>query len=291
MKNFIDLLRVRQWVKNLFMIAPLIFSAHFGQIYLWQQCLLAVIGFCFISSGMYIINDIADLKKDRLHTKKSQRPLAAGKVSVIFAKKLAVIVLLLGCALSFWQGMTIFVLAISYILLHSLYNIWSKNVMVLDVFTVAFGFEIRIWAGAVAVGVMPSVWLQVCMFVLALFLGFAKRRCEIIYLESEASAHRSVFSYYTLSLLDQMIMISSTLSILIYGLYTVSSEVKGRIHGLTMFYSIAFVIFGIFRYLYLLYIKKIGDDPTEALLSDTPMIVNIMLWLLFVVSIIRFSHI
>lgn len=291
MELFVNLLRVRQWVKNLFMIFPLIFSGRFNEGGLWFNCIGAFAGFCFISSGMYIINDIIDLKQDRLHPKKSHRPLAAGKIGASQAAVVAMVVLILGGALCYAQGQEVFTLGIAYVLLHTLYNLRTKRIVILDILTVAFGFQIRIWAGAAAVHILPSLWLQMCVFVLALFLGFTKRRYEMVALKSDASSHRSVLSHYTAYLLDQIIIICSTLSIVFYGLYTISSEVVNRIGGDQMFYSTSFVIYGIFRYLYLLHVKKLGDDPSEALLADKPMIINILLWIAFVMLVIQLSHI
>ncbi|MBF0489406.1 MAG: decaprenyl-phosphate phosphoribosyltransferase [Candidatus Omnitrophica bacterium] len=289
-KTFIDVLRLRQWVKNLFIISPLIFSGRFNEIHLWLHCLLTMAAFCLVSSGMYIINDLVDLNEDRRHPKKAQRPLAAGRVKTSTAKMVAMFLLGSGGLLCLSQGRDVFILALCYVLLHVLYNLRTKHLVILDVLTVALGFQIRIWAGSAAVHIIPSAWLQICMFVLALFLGFTKRRCEIVYLENSASSHRAVLSHYTEYFLDQMIVICSTLSIVLYGLYTVSAEVTDRIHGYAMFYSIGFVVYGIFRYLYLLHVKKLGDDPSEALLSDRPMMINIVLWLLFIVTVIQLAH-
>ncbi len=290
-KVFVQLLRSRQWVKNFFIFSALIFSGHFNDLNLWLHYSLTVAGFCLISSGMYIINDIFDLKEDRLHFKKIQRPLAAGKVNVFTAKGISILLLISGGLLSLSQGRDVLILAFCYVLLHMLYNFRTKHIVILDVLTVALGFQIRIWAGSATEHLAPSSWLQICMFVLALFLAFAKRRCEIIYLEDKASSHRQVFSQYTAYFLDQMIIICSTLSIVLYGLYTVSLEVTERVHGYAMFYSTGFVLYGIFRYLYLLHVKKLGDDPSEAFLSDAPLVVNIILWLFFIMTIIQLSHV
>ncbi len=289
MELLVDLLRVRQWVKNFFIIFPLIFSGHFNEFVPWLNCWTVLAGFCFISSGMYIVNDIIDLNEDRMHPKKSQRPLAAAQISTPKATVIVGLVLVLGCSLCWLEGREVFILALSYVLLHVLYNLRTKHVVILDILTVAFGFQIRIWAGSAAVHILPSLWLQMCVFVLALFLGFTKRRYEMVALKSDASSHRAVLSHYTSYLLDQIIIICSTLSIVFYGLFTISSEVVTRVGGYEMFYSTSFVIYGIFRYLYLLHVKKLGDDPSEALLSDAPMIINILLWMAFVMIVIRLS--
>ncbi len=289
MKTLISLLRARQWVKNLFLVFPLIFSGKFTDGLLWILCLKAVAAFCLISSGMYIINDILDVKQDRLHPHKNRRPLASGAVSMPLAAAAAAAVLAMGLGLSWSMGREFFVLALSYVLLHALYNLRTKHLVIVDVLTVAFGFQIRIWAGSVAVHILPSQWLQMCVLVLALFLGFTKRRHEIVMLKNEASAHRGVLAHYTSYLLDQIIIICSTLTIVFYGLYTISAEVVQRVNGYEMFYSTAFVIYGIFRYLYLVHVKKLGGDPSE-MLSDVPMVGNILVWIIFSMTVIYLSQ-
>ena len=290
MRTLVELLRGRQWVKNLFLVFPLIFSGRFMELSLWAQVSMGVIAFCLISSGMYIINDIVDLKEDRLHPQKSQRPLAAGKMPVALAMFICGAVLILGLALSWRIGQDFLVFALAYILLNILYNMRTKHIVIVDVLMIAFGFQIRIFAGSAATHIVPSLWLLMCVFVLALFLGFTKRRYEISTLKSDAVAHRGVLSEYTAYFLDQMIMISSTLVIVFYGLYTISAEVVARIGGYEMFYSTPFVIYGIFRYLYLIHVRKLGDDPGDILLSDIPLLIDIVLWLIFIVVIISLSR-
>ena len=289
MKLFFNLLRCKQWVKNIFLIFPLIFSGHFVEWKLWVDCWWGVIAFCLISSGMYIINDIIDLKEDRLHPQKSKRPLAAGKITISTALIIAASVLILGLIFSWQLSQGFFIYAAAYILLNILYNLRAKHIVIVDVLMVAFGFQIRIFAGAAATHILPSLWLLMCVFVLALFLGFAKRRYEILTLKSDAPAHRGVLSHYTSYFLDQIIIISSALAIVLYGLYTISAEVVQRLGGYGMFYSTPFVIYGIFRYLYLIRARKTGGDPGDLLLSDAPLLLDVLLWIIFVVVVISLS--
>ena len=172
MKLFFNLLRYKQWVKNVFLIFPLIFSGHFIEWRLWVDCFRGVAAFCMISSGMYIINDIIDLKEDRLHPHKSKRPLATGRISISSAFTIAASVLIIGMGLSWQLNRECFTCAVAYILLNLLYNLRTKHIVILDVLMVAFGFQIRILAGAAATRILPSLWLLMCVFVLALFLGF-----------------------------------------------------------------------------------------------------------------------
>lgn len=289
MKLLLDLLRYKQWVKNVFLIFPLIFSGRFVEWGLWGNCLWGIAAFCLISSGMYIINDLIDLKEDRLHPHKSKRPLAAGKATPWLALTISAGTLILGLFLSLKLGQEFLILAAAYILLSVLYNLRAKHIVIVDVLMLAFGFQVRILAGAAATQILPSLWLLMCVFVLALFLGFTKRRWEISTLKSDATAHRGVLSHYTSYLLDQMINISSTLSIVFYGLYTISAEVVQRIGGYEMFYSIPFVIYGIFRYLYLIHVRKLGGEPEDVLVSDLPLLIDIFLWIIFVVTVISFA--
>ena len=291
MNIFLRLLRVRQWTKNVFIIFPLIFSARFMHMALWLNCALAFMAFCFISSGMYIINDLVDIKRDRLHPRKSQRPLSSGQIGVPLAINILVVLLCMGLIICYTISVDLLYLALVYILLHSLYNLKTKNVVIMDVLTVAFGFQIRIWAGSVAIGILPSTWLQICVFVLALFMGFTKRRYEITALKDKAFQHRFVLRHYSSELLDQIINICSTLAIVFYSLYAISPDVVSRLNGkYDMLYSVAFVIYGIFRYLYLIHVRKEGDDPSEVLLTDAPIIINLILWISFVVIVIYFNH-
>lgn len=278
-KDILTALRIRQWVKNAFIFVPLLFSGKIlntGNILLTFECFVY---FCLLSSVVYIVNDFIDLKGDRLHPVKSRRPIAAGRIS--FLNALALCCLLLLAAFSGITNMHIKYLGLVsslYLLLNIAYSIFLKHSVILDVMCIAFGFELRIWAGAVIVGIAPSVWLQVYTFLLALFLGFAKRREEVVFLRAAAAGHRKVLADYRLLLLDQFLAICSGVIILAYALYTLSGEVSRRPGGSHMIYTVPFVVYGIFRYLYLVYVRKKGGDPAEIVYTDKPMLVNLLLW-------------
>ena len=286
---FFKLLRAKQWVKNGFIIFPLIFSGQLYQMNLWTTCWLTFWGFCFISSSVYILNDFMDAPKDRQHPEKSKRPLAQKKFSTMQVFLLIPSIMAVGLFLCLKADAMILFLGIFYILLHLVYNFYVKGLVILDVIFIAAGFQIRIWAGSFAAGVLPSVWLQMCVFLLALFLGFTKRRHEISSLKSHAPEHRSVLAHYTTYLLDQIIIICSTLTIVFYGLYAISPEIMLRNHGHSLIYSIVFVIYGIFRYLYLVHVKRLGDDPGELMFSDKPLMINISLWMLYIIVMLYSS--
>ncbi len=284
------LLRIKQWIKNAFIFFPLIFSGNLFDINRLLNCVVTFVGFCLIASGTYIFNDHIDSHKDRLHPKKASRPLAQGKFKNSQIIGLIVGLLSLGLLICFVVDIFIFYMGVLYILLHLIYNLYTKKIVILDVVFVAAGFQLRIWAGALASGVLPSARFQLCVFLLALFLGFTKRRHEITTLKDQAPEHRSVLAHYTTYLLDQIIIICSTLSIVFYGLYTLSADIMIRVGQDYMIYSVGFVIYGIFRYLYLVHVKKFGDDPGEILLSDRPLLINIILWILFVIMILYLSN-
>lgn len=277
-----DLLRVKQWIKNAFVFFPLIFSGTLFQPGSLISCIVTFLGFCLTASGMYILNDYIDRHKDRLHPRKAMRPLA--RVEVQKSTIILTVAGLVGAGLwACWQvSPLVLAMALTYITLQLVYNFFIKMVVIIDVVFIALGFHVRVWAGALAIDVIPSVWLQMCAFLLALFLGFTKRRYELSALKDKASEHRSVLEHYTAYLLDQIIIICSTLAIVFYGLYTISPDIVSRIGGHNMVYSVVFVIYGMFRYLYLTHVKKQGDDPGEILSSDSPLLINVLLWILFV---------
>ena len=277
--KIISLLRIKQWVKNLFIFFPLFFAGEFTHPGLILNATITFFAFCLTASGIYVFNDFIDAEKDRFHPKKSQRPLSQGSFNKSFIVLLIIALLVLGLWTAWIAGMQVFWIAITYVLVNIFYNLYAKRVVLLDVFFVAMGFQFRIWSGSAACDIIPSVWLQLCVFLLALFLGFAKRRYEIATLKDKASEHRSVLAHYTAYLLDQIIIICSTLAIVFYGLYTISSDIVKRIGNYNMAYTLVFVIYGIFRYLYLIHVRKMGDEPGELLFLDKPLFFNIFLWI------------
>jgi 4-hydroxybenzoate polyprenyltransferase len=278
-KFIFEFLRVKQWVKNAFIFFPLIFSGKLFEDQALVNSLIAFLGFCLTASSLYILNDYLDRDKDRLHPRKSQRPLARLNVPGGTVKAIIVFLVMAGLLVSWQVNAAVFAAALFYIALHLGYNFLAKRVVLIDVMFIALGFQVRVWAGALAIEVSPSVGLQLCVFILALFLGFTKRRHEIKTLGDTAAHHRGVLSHYTVYLLDQIIIICSTLAIVFYGLYTMSAEMIARL-GHSMVYTVIFVIYGIFRYLYLSHVKKGGDDPGEVLAADAPLLINVLLWIL-----------
>lgn len=284
--TYLELLRIKQWVKNGFIFMPIIFG---GKLYNIPDLInvFFIFGiYCLASSGVYIMNDLKDIAQDRFHPKKKNRPLASGDIAINQAIFISIMLVALSLALSYLLNKWAMLIILLYIALHFFYTYGLKKTIIIDVFSVSLGFELRIWAGAVVLNILPSIWLQLCVFVLAIFLGFIKRRHEKLILYEKAAEHRGVLAHYTPYLLDQMIMISASLCIIFYVMYVLSEDVTRRIGNNYIAYTIPLVVYGIFRYLYLVHVRKLGGDPGEILTSDFPFVVDILLWILSVILIL-----
>lgn len=287
-KSFLKLSRPAQWTKNLIIFAGLIFSKHLFNPQMSLEVLFAFILFCFISSAGYILNDIIDLENDKKHPIKSKRVLASGEISVFSASVMFVITALAGLSLSFVLDISFGIVVIFYFILQIMYSLFLKNIVILDVLTIAFGFILRVVAGGVIISVEISSWLLICTLLLALFLGISKRRHEIILFEDNTIIHRKVLGEYNIELLNQMIAVVTSSTVIAYALYTMSAETIAKFHTRKLIATTPFVLYGIFRYLYLIYKKKGGGEPEKLLLTDKPLIINIFLWIMTAVLIIYF---
>lgn len=278
-------MRPKQWTKNVFIFAGLVFD---GQLLSLEPFSLTLIGFfllCFASSTVYIINDIADIEQDRQHPKKKNRPLPSGKLSVSSAVVAALVLGGLTLVVSFVLNTIFGVLVLTYIFMNLLYSLRLKHVPIIDVMFVASGFVLRVGAGVSLITVERfSPWLYVCTTLLALFIGFGKRRAELSLLAEKANTHRKVLDGYTIPFLDQLIVIVSASTIMAYSLYTFSAENLPGNH--LMMLTIPFVVYGIFRYLYLVQVENAGGAPDEVVISDLPFIVTILCWGLLAVFIL-----
>ena len=279
-------MRLQQWIKNLFLFAALVFSGHLFNVH---DVLLTVAGFftfCVLSSAVYLFNDVIDVESDRIHPVKSKRPLPSGKISpetaIMAASGLAIVSLVAGFLLHRGFGI---VLA-TYLALNVSYSLKLKNIVILDVMSIAGGFVLRVVAGAVLIHVPTSEWLIICTILMSLFLGFSKRRTELISLEEQANPHRSVLAQYSPRFLDQMIGIVTASTVMSYALYTISEETVRKFGTQNLIYTVPFVLYGIFRYLYLVDKKAEGGDPTKTILTDIPLLINVVLWVVAVSLII-----
>lgn len=278
-------LRPRQWVKNLFVFAGLIFGQQLFSSAVWTA-LAAFAIFCALSGAIYLLNDVADRERDRRHPRKRERPVAAGRLSPARAVLIAAVLIAGGLAAAVAVSRGFAAVAVAYVALLGAYSAWLKHLVIADVLVVAFGFVLRAVAGALAVGVAISGWLIICTMLIALFLALGKRRHEVLTLGEEAREHRPILAEYSAPLLDQMIAVVTASTVTAYALYTMSPETVAKFHTHLLPATLPFVLYGIFRYLYLLYRRQLGGNPSELFLNDRALLVNSGLWMLTVLLII-----
>lgn len=284
LKVLIKLLRPKQWIKNAFVFIGIIFSKSWLDTSFLLKSVSAAIAFSFIASSIYILNDLIDRDKDRLHPVKCQRPLASGTVTLGPAVSLLVILAALGFTLGFRISPVLGGIIFVYVLQNIAYSKLFKRIVILDVFSIAFGFILRILAGTWGIGIEPSRWLLLSGLMIALFLGFGKRRAELKL--DDSTSFRPVLENYTLDLLNHLLGITAGGVILAYSLYTVDASTVALHHTSNLIYTVPLVIYGIFRYLYLIECGK-GGDPTKLVLEDRHIILSVILWLISVFWILR----
>ncbi len=278
-------LRPRQWVKNLFVFAGLVFAQKLFTPSVWPA-LGAFAVFCALSGSVYLLNDAADREKDRLHPDKKWRPIASGRLPAGTAVTAAAVLVVAALAGSLVLSRPLAVVALAYAVLLGAYSVWLKHVVIVDVIVVAIGFVLRAVAGAVAIDVGISGWLLICTVLMALFLALGKRRHEYLTLGEAAVRHRPILAEYSAGLLDQMIAVVTASTVTAYALYTMSPETVAKFETHLLPVTLPFVLYGIFRYLYLLYRRQLGGNPSELFLNDGPLLVNTLLWILAVALII-----
>jgi len=284
--NILRSLRPSQWTKNLFVFAGLIFGEKLTDPAAVKQAVLAFGVFCLLSGTVYLINDVLDREADRLHPIKSKRPIASGAFSPAGALATAAVLIVASLSLAFAVNRPFGVVAITYLALLALYSVWLKHMVILDVLVLAGGFVLRAYGGAVAVNVAFSHWLLLLMLLLALFLGLSKRRAELVVLAGSAPEHRPSLAEYSPYLLDQMIGVVTASTLLAYAFYTISPETVQKFHTDRLLLTVPFPLYGIFRYLYLVHQRDGGGNPSEMLLTDTPLLVCVALWGVFVITIL-----
>lgn len=284
--SLVRLARPTQWLKNGILLAPLIFAGEITNRGKVIEALVATAIFCALSSAIYFFNDIVDCEKDKLHPLKKERPIASGSISKTTALVFMIIVIVAGLAAAWLVNMSFLAMAIAFTGLNLLYTIWLKNVVIVDAMTVAISFVIRAYAGAFAIDVPISKWLVINTLALALFLAFGKRRHELVFLEESAAAHRKSLIKYSPYLLDQLIGVVTPTVVVMYMLYSFSPEVSNKLGTENLFLTIPFVVYGIFRYLYLIHREDKGGSPTKVLLTDAPILVTVVLWILTVIVVL-----
>ena len=284
--NLLKTMRPKQWPKNVFIFTALVFVEKLFAPSPLLKTIAAFILFCLTSSAVYLINDVADIEKDRQHPTKRLRPLPSGQLKPSVAIAAGVLIPLVTLPLSFLLDFYFGLVALAYLLTMIVYSFILKNIMILDVLTIAAGFVLRAVAGAVVISVPISPWLYVCTTLLALFIAISRRRHELVLLAENANEHRASLNEYSLPLLDQMIAVVTSAAIIAYSLYTFSAPNLPPNHAMML--TIPFVLYGLFRYLYLIHIENKGGTPEEIFLSDLPLIIDLGLWSLAVIAILYF---
>jgi len=278
-RDLIQSLRPAQWTKNFFVFAALVFAERALVFTLALRTAAAFAVFCLLSGALYVVNDLHDAAEDRRHPKKRHRPIAAGRISPRRAVLLAAVLGLGSLSAAFALGLPFFAAAAAYAVLQVAYTFKLKHVVILDIFIIAAGFVLRVAAGGLVIGVPISSWLLICMTLLALFVAMGKRRHEIVLLDAEAPDHRPILREYSAYLLDQMISVVTASTLIAYCLYTVSEETVRKFGTADLIFTVPFVLFGIFRYLYLVHKKGLGGSPEELVFQDKPLAASIALWI------------
>jgi 4-hydroxybenzoate polyprenyltransferase len=289
LKYLLKAMRPKQWTKNIFIFAALVFDRKLFDLPSLERTAIAFGLFCILASSVYLINDVVDREADKLHPVKKNRPIASGKLSVSFALIMAFLFAVISLTGSYLLNVDTFLFFLAYFVLNLAYSKWLKHIALIDVLVIAACFVLRVAVGVSVIHVERfSPWLYVVMTLLALYIGFGKRRSELMVLLPESTiSHRKVLAGYSIELIDQLITIVSATTIIAYSLYTFSAPNLPQNH--TMMLTIPFVIYGIFRYLSLMQISKKGGEPEELLINDRPLQITVFLWGIAVLLIFYLS--
>lgn len=282
LKEILISMRPKQWYKNLVIFIGIAFSLNLLNFNLWITVISAFIIFCLLSGSIYLINDVLDIKKDRKHPKKCKRPLPSGALKPYQAIFSAALFIILSLFWSYFINLPFLIIAAAFFILIWVYSLFLKQYIIVDILVISTGFVMRAIAGALAISVMVSPWLIICTFLLALFLALGKRRHELFLLGDGAKEHRQSLDGYSTIMLDQMIIITTSILIMSYSLYTFFSG------NILMMLTIPFAFYGIFRYLFLIHSENMGGEP-EMLFKDRGMLISIILWILIVVGVLYFK--
>ncbi len=281
-KALVKLLRPKQWIKNFFIFAAIVFSGNFLNRNILYANIFTFILFCLTSSSIYVLNDLVDIEKDRCHPEKKNRPLPSGRVSKKAAITLYFFMVIGVLYFSYtYLSMKVMAILVTYMLINVAYCFKLKNVVIIDVMIITFGFVLRVESGSLSTGVQVSSWLFLCTILLSLFLALNKRKSEIITLKDKSGSHRKILEDYSVDMLDKMLTIVTPSILMAYCLYTFSS-----VQSKTMIFTIPFILYGIFRYQYLMDKENIGGKPEDVFGKDKPFLINIVLWGVSVLTII-----
>jgi len=286
---YLKLIRITSWLKNIFVFVPLVFSKHLFDYDYLSKVIVAFITFSFASSLVYIFNDLMDIPRDRIHPIKKNRPLAADLITVSEAKFILIIFSLITLLLCFFIRNEFVAVILVYILINIFYSIRWKNLVIIDVFCISAGFMLRVIGGGLIISVYISNWLILTTLFLSLFLAIMKRRVEFVSYQ-KINEQREVLDKYSLNFIDQMVSITASGVVISYALYTVSARAVLEFGTEKLIYTTIFVLFGIFRYMYLAFKENKGENIIDLLLKDKPMIFNLILYIIFTLSIIYLKY-
>jgi 4-hydroxybenzoate polyprenyltransferase len=271
--DLIRLMRPRQWTKNIFVLAGAVFGE---QLFIESAMIHAVAAtalFTLLSASIYVLNDLRDRERDRLHPTKRDRPIAAGRISPVTAGAVGFALFVVSMTASWVVFPEVSAVFAVYAAINVFYTLWWKHIVVLDILSVSSGFVLRVVAGALAVNVPVSPWFLICTLFLALLISLGKRRSEVILLGDDASGHRTILDHYPRQFIDMLIVIVSTTTVIAYTIFTIGSG-----HGALLMVTIPFVLYGVFRYLYLLYVQEVTDPPEILVMKDKSLLVDVILW-------------
>ena len=286
LSGLIRTMRPRQWSKNVIIYAGLVFDGRLFDINLLLATTVVVFCFCLVSSSVYIINDLADIEKDRLHPRKKLRPLPSGELNPRFAAGAGALLAIVGIALAAWLNLWVGLVVFIYLAQNIAYSLYLKHIVLIDVMVLSLGFLLRVLAGVLIADVSNfSPWLYVCITLLSLFLGFGKRRHEITLLQDDAAAHRSSLQEYNLPLLDQIISLVTTSTFVTYTFYSFEAQ-TALVRDGRLLLTTPFVFFVIVRYLYLIHVQKRGGAPDELIFEDRPLLITGVLWVVSIVILL-----
>jgi decaprenyl-phosphate phosphoribosyltransferase len=289
MKKYLKLIRVEQYIKNVFVFAPLFFDSQFLNLHNLINVFWAFICFCMASSSVYILNDYFDINEDKNHPQKCKRPLASGSISIKDGLSLLFLLLLTTIVFSILISKELFFVIGSYLILNLLYSKWLKHIAILDVNIIALGFILRSVAGSVVSGVVPSIWILLITYLLALFLGISKRRTDVILAENGKEVRKNIEGY-NLLFVDGILGILASIIIVCYIFYCISPEVQLHYHSDLLYISILFVVNGIFRYLKLVFVDQTTYSPTKIVLKDRFIQITIFGWLFLMSYLLYFRN-
>jgi len=290
LKDIVSTMRPKQWIKNLLVFAALLFAGKADEWAASSQALQGFVAFCILSSAVYFLNDSLDAEADAQHPTKCNRPIAAGRLPVYEGILIAVTLALMGLVISYFVTFNFFITSVVYLALTTAYTLALKRIVILDVLAISLGYVLRAVAGAEAITVEISPWLVICTLLLTLFIALAKRRGEIVLLEENATNYRKILEEYSPGLLDQMIAVVTASTVVTYCLYTVDDRTLEVVGTQNLVYTVPIVIYGIFRYLYLMHQRKLGGQPDQLLLSDIPLLAAVAIYTAVVAGILYMAR-